>query len=165
MRDMVRMVASPIASLRCLVIVDFSFLDHANTPSEGRAAPGGRRHRRRTSPPSKNSTSPGRRPGPARLCSARSLGARRRQKGMPLLEVVMADLRKLFRVHEVIRVIRVVAFEADLLGNDPANIGSRGRRHVRAPRTVADLTLDVAKRLLRRPDPVPMGRPVPNDMA
>src|SRR5437870_7140063 len=152
---MVRMVASPIASLRCLDIVDLSFLDHANTPSEGRAAPGVWRHRQRTS----------------RIASLwavdrsarpRSPGARRRQKSRPLLEVVMADLRKLFRVHEVVRMIRVVALEADLLGNDPVNIGSSGRRHVPASRTVADLTLDVAKRLLRRPDPVPMGRPVPD---
>src|SRR2546425_1249800 len=159
MRDMVRMVASPIASLRCLDIVDFSFLDHANTPSEGRATPGGWRHRQRTSriaplgAVDRGSARP------------RSPGARRRQRGRPLLEVVMADLRKLFRVHEMVRMIWVVALEADPLGNDPVNIGSSGRCHVPAPGTVADLTLDVAERLLRRPDPVPVGGPVPDDVA
>jgi len=75
------------------------------------------------------------------------------------------DFGKLLGIDEVIRMIWIVAFEADPFRHEPPDIGARGRRHVLASRSVANLALHVAQRLLRHSDLVPVRRPVPHHVA
>src|SRR2546428_12992104 len=46
--------------------------------------------------------------------------------GFPCLEIVVADLGKLLGVDEMVRMVRIMAFETDLFGHEPADVGSPG---------------------------------------